>query len=61
MLELSKNGIMLIGFKPEAFQYGIGKNAFSTLEDSHLKKKLSSKDTQWDKWQEQHPDSKILF
>ena len=26
-----------IGFKPEIFQHGIGKNAFRTLEDTHLK------------------------
>ena len=25
-----------LGFKPEAFQYGIGKNAFTPLDDSHL-------------------------
>ena len=31
-----------IGFKPEGFQYGIGKNAFSTLEDSHLKDTIPS-------------------
>jgi len=26
-----------LGFKPEGFQYGIGKYAFETLDDSHLK------------------------
>ena len=26
-----------LGFKPEGFQYGIGKNAFTTLDDSHVK------------------------
>jgi len=31
-----------IGFKPEEFQYGIGKNAFLTLEDSHLKQTMPS-------------------
>ena len=31
-----------IGFKPEGFQYGIGKNAFSTLEDNHLKDTIPS-------------------
>jgi len=31
-----------IGFKPENFQYGIGKNAFSTLEDTHLKDSIPS-------------------
>ncbi len=25
-----------LGFKPERFQYGIGKNAFTTLDDSHV-------------------------
>jgi len=25
-----------LGFKPERFQYGIGKNAFTTLDDTHL-------------------------
>lgn len=25
-----------LGFKPEAFQYGIGKDAFAPLDDSHL-------------------------
>ena len=25
-----------IGFKPEGFQYGIGRNAFKPLNDSHL-------------------------
>lgn len=29
-----------IGFKPENFQYGIGKNAFTTLDDSHLRDSL---------------------
>ncbi len=27
---------MSLGFKPERFQYGIGKNAFTTLDDSHI-------------------------
>jgi len=31
-----------LGFKPNAFQYGIGKNAFTTLEDSHLKDTIPS-------------------
>ena len=31
-----------IGFDPHRFQYGIGKNAFTTLNDSHLKDKASS-------------------
>jgi len=26
-----------LGFKPKRFQYGIGKNAFTTLDDSHVK------------------------
>ena len=26
-----------LGFKPENFQYGIGKYAFETLDDSHLR------------------------
>jgi len=26
-----------LGFKPHGFQYGIGKNAFTTLDDSHVK------------------------
>ena len=30
-----------IGFDPRRFQYGIGKNAFKTLDDSHLKNKAS--------------------
>ena len=25
-----------LGFRPEKFQYGIGMNAFTTLDDSHL-------------------------
>ncbi len=28
-----------LGFKPERFQYGIGKDAFVTLDDSHLSDK----------------------
>lgn len=31
-----------LGFKPEWFQYGIGKNAFTSLDDSHLKNDNSS-------------------
>jgi hypothetical protein len=31
-----------IGFDPQGFQYGIGRNAFTTLNDSHLKEKASS-------------------
>jgi len=31
-----------MGFKPDEFQYGIGKYAFSTLEDSHLKETIPS-------------------
>ena len=31
-----------IGFKPENFQYGIGKNAFSILDDTHLKDSIPS-------------------
>lgn len=31
-----------IGFDPNGFQYGIGKNAFTTLDDSHLKDNSSS-------------------
>ncbi len=31
-----------LGFKPEWFQYGIGKNAFTSLDDSHLKNGNSS-------------------
>ncbi len=31
-----------IGFDPHRFQYGIGKNAFTTLNDSHLKDQASS-------------------
>ena len=27
------------GFKPESFQYGIGRNAFQTLDDSHVSDK----------------------
>ncbi len=30
-----------IGFDPQLFQYGIGKNAFTTLDDSHLKDNAS--------------------
>lgn len=30
-----------IGFDPQRFQYGIGKNAFTTLDDSHLKDNAS--------------------
>ncbi len=30
-----------IGFDPHGFQYGIGRNAFATLDDSHLKDKVS--------------------
>lgn len=30
-----------IGFDSRRFQYGIGKNAFKTLDDSHLKDKAS--------------------
>jgi hypothetical protein len=30
-----------IGFDPHRFQYGIGKNAFKTLDDSHLKDEAS--------------------
>jgi hypothetical protein len=30
-----------IGFDPHRFQYGIGRHAFQTLDDSHLKKKAS--------------------
>lgn len=26
-----------LGFKPENFQYGIGKHAFETLDDNHLR------------------------
>ncbi len=25
-----------LGFKPERFQYGIGRNAFETLDDTHM-------------------------
>ena len=32
-----------IGFKPEHFQYGIGKTAFTPLDDSHLSDGGSSK------------------
>ncbi len=28
-----------LGFAPEKFQYGIGKDAFTTLDDSHLRAK----------------------
>ncbi len=31
-----------LGFKPERFQYGIGKNAFTPLDDSYLKNDSSS-------------------
>ena len=31
-----------IGFKPEKFQYGIGKYAFSPLDDRHLKDTIPS-------------------
>ena len=31
-----------IGFKPERFQYGIGKNAFTPLDDSNLSDDTSS-------------------
>ena len=31
-----------IGFKPELFQYGIGKNAFTPLDDSNLSDNTSS-------------------
>lgn len=31
-----------IGFKPERFQYGIGRNAFTPLDDSHLSDDISS-------------------
>jgi hypothetical protein len=31
-----------LGFKPEWFQYGIGKNAFTPLDDSHLENDNSS-------------------
>ena len=31
-----------IGFDPHWFQYGIGRNAFTTLNDSHLKDNASS-------------------
>ena len=31
-----------IGFDPHSFQYGIGKNAFTTLNDFHLKDNASS-------------------
>jgi len=31
-----------LGFKPEWFQYGIGKNAFTPLDGSHLKNDISS-------------------
>ncbi len=32
-----------LGFKPEWFQYGIGKNAFAPLDDSYLSDSSSSK------------------
>ncbi len=31
-----------LGFEPEKFQYGIGKNAFTTLDDSHVNRRPSS-------------------
>jgi len=31
-----------IGFKPEYFQYGIGRNAFTPLDDSNLSDEVSS-------------------
>ncbi len=31
-----------IGFSPRLFQYGMGRNAFSPLDDSHLKVKIGS-------------------
>ncbi len=31
-----------IGFKPERFQYGIGRNAFTPLDDSELKDNVGS-------------------
>jgi len=31
-----------IGFDPHSFQYGIGKNSFTTLNDFHLKDNASS-------------------
>jgi hypothetical protein len=31
-----------IGFTPRLFQYGIGKNAFTTLDDSYLKDEFKS-------------------
>ena len=31
-----------LGFKPEDFQYGIGKYAFETLDDSHLREAAPS-------------------
>ncbi|MFC1515247.1 hypothetical protein ACFL7E_00655 [Thermodesulfobacteriota bacterium] len=31
-----------IGFKPGAFQYGIGKNAFTPLDDTHISDEPSS-------------------
>ncbi len=33
---------MTLGFRPELFQYGIGKNAFTPLDDSYLKDGSSS-------------------
>jgi len=32
-----------LGFRPELFQYGIGKNAFTPLDDSYLSEGSSSK------------------
>ncbi len=32
-----------LGFKPEKFQYGIGKYAFETLDDTHIRDATSSK------------------
>jgi len=32
-----------LGFKPEWFQYGIGKNAFTPLDDSYLRDSSSAK------------------
>jgi len=31
-----------IGFKPEGFQYGMGKNAFTPLDDSYLQDDIAS-------------------
>ena len=33
---------MSIGFKPEGFQYGIGKNAFTPIDDTHMSNDTSS-------------------